>query len=116
MKAWKFYFSIFKRKARLAAYTRNTLYRKKMNRLFSSWKTVTDNDFHQRLKREKQTFRTDLENKLLVVWSTKVDALLLYVAELEDKIRQEQESREQLTQIYEQSLHLGYNRLTSETH
>jgi len=50
-----------------------------------------------------------------VQWSTKVDALMLYVAELEDKIRQEQESREKLTLSYEQSLNVGHTRLINET-
>ena len=100
-KAWRFYFSIYKRKARLAAYTRNTLYRKKLVRLFTSWRSVTDREFKERLSKEKHTFRTDLESKILVQWSTKVDALMLYVAELEDKIKHEQEAREKLTLAYE---------------
>ena len=44
-KAWRFYFAIYKQKARKAAYTRNTLHRKKMNRLFSSWRGVTHREF-----------------------------------------------------------------------
>lgn len=100
-KAWRFYFSIYKRKARLAAYTRNTLYRKKLVRLFTSWRRVTDMEFKERLNREKNTFRHDLESKILVQWSTKVDALTLYVAELEDKIKHEQEAREKLKIAYD---------------
>ena len=61
-----------------------------------------------RIEREKQTFRTELEGRLLVQWSTKVDALLLYVAELEQKIRQEQEAREKLALMYDASLNVGY--------
>ena len=78
-KAWRFYFSIYKRKSRLAAYTRNTLYRKKLSRLFSSWRLVTDLDFKERLERDKAAFRADLEGKILVQWKTKVKALWLYV-------------------------------------
>ena len=114
-KAWRFYFSIYKRKARLAAYTRNTLYRKKLVRLFTSWRRVTDMEFKERLNREKSTFRNDLESKILVQWSTKVDALTLYVAELEDKIKHEQEAREKLKIAYDQSLNLGHQRLVDET-
>ena len=40
---------------------------------------------------------------------------MLYVSELEEKIKQEQEAREKLTTMYDSSLALGYNRLTSET-
>ena len=100
-KAWRVYFRVYKQKSRLAAYTRNTLYRKKMNRLFQSWRTVTSSESKVRIEREKHAFRTDLESKLLIQWSTKVDALLLYVAELEDKIKQEQEAREKLALMYD---------------
>ena len=86
-KAWKFYFSKYKSKNRVAAYLRNTLYRKKVKRLFSSWRGVTHEEFSQRLEREKNSFRAELEGRILVQWSTKVEALLLYVAELEDKIK-----------------------------
>lgn len=79
-KAWRLYFGVYKRKARLAAYMRNTLYRKKLNRLFSSWRSVSHQEFKIRMEREKHTFRTDLESKILVQWSTKVDALILYVS------------------------------------
>lgn len=88
-KAWRAYFAVYKSKSRKAAYTRNTLHRGKMNRLFTSWRKVTYNDFHSRIEIEKKTFRDNLEGEILVQWSTKVDALSLYVAELEDKIRQE---------------------------
>jgi len=68
-----------------------------------------------RMNHERITFRTQLESQVLVQWSTKVDALLLYVAELEDKIKQEQEARDKLALMYDQSLSVGYTRLTNET-
>lgn len=88
-KAWRMYFAVYKSKSRKAAYTRNTLHRKKMERLFQSWRNVTHQEFKVRMTRENSTFRTELETSILVQWSTKVDALLLYVAELESKIEQE---------------------------
>jgi len=94
IKAWKTYFAKYKSKARLAAYMRNTLYRKKMNRLFENWRNVTQTEFKVRMTRERSTFRNQLESQVLVQWSTKVDALLLYVAELEDKIKQEQDAKD----------------------
>lgn len=115
MKNWRAYFAVYKQKARLAAFTRNTLYRKKMKRLFKSWRGVTHDMFTTRLDHEKTTFRTEIESQILVQWSTKVNALLLYVAELEDKIKQEQEARAALTQIYDNSLNLGHQRLVNET-
>jgi len=45
LKAWKSYFAKYKSKARLAAYMRNTLHRKKMNRLFENWRGVTHKEF-----------------------------------------------------------------------
>ena len=104
MKAWRKYFSVYKAKSRLAAYHRNSLYRMKLNRIFGSWRSVSHAEFKVRMTAEKETFRHELESKILVQWSTKVDALVLYVAQLEEKIKQEQESREQLTLIYDQSL------------
>lgn len=76
---------------------------------------MTHEEFTQRLDHEKTTFRTELESQILVQWSTKVNALLLYVAELEDKIKEEQEAREQLAEIYDASLNVGHNRLVTET-
>ena len=67
------------------------------------------------MEREKSTFRMNLESEILVQWSTKVDALMLYVAELEDKIKQEQEAKDMLALMYDQSLTTGYTRLQSET-
>jgi len=52
---------------------------------------------------------------MLIQWSTKVDALKLYMAQLEDKIRVEQEAREKLAITYEESLNVGVHRLQDET-
>jgi len=41
---------------------------------------------------------------MLVQWTSKVDALMLYMAQLEEKTKQEQDERQRLAQIYEQSL------------
>lgn len=52
---------------------------------------------------------------MLTSWSQKVDALLLYMAQLEDKIKTEVEARENLTRVYENSLNNGVNKLNDET-
>ena len=57
----------------------------------------------------------NLESEILVQWSTKVDACMLYVAELEEKIKEEQDARENLSLVYDESLMVGYNRLSAET-
>jgi len=49
------------------------------------------------------------------MWTSKVDQLMLYMAQLEDKIKSEVQAREQLTQTYEQSLNKGVNKLNTET-
>ena len=53
----------------------------------------------------------ELESKMLVKWSTKVDALLIYMKQLEDKIKMEQDAREKLTYTYDHSLNTGFNEL-----
>ena len=88
-KAWVYYYKVQKRKNRLAAYTRNKIHRAKLRRLYESWRGVTHEWFKERLDREKTTFRMELESKMLVKWSTKVDALLIYMKQLEDKIKME---------------------------
>ena len=52
---------------------------------------------------------------MLVQYSTKVDAMLLYVAELEDKIKEEQDARERLAIVYDQSVNTGFEKLNEET-
>jgi hypothetical protein len=52
---------------------------------------------------------------MLNVFTSKVDALLLYMAQLEEKIKIEQEARESLTQTYETSLNHGVSKLNTET-
>ena len=72
-----------------------------MNRLFETWRGVTHKEFQVRMDHERSTFRMNLESQILVQWSTKVDALLLYVSHLEEKIKQEQDAREKLTLMYD---------------
>ena len=64
---------------------------------------------------EKEIFRRDLESRMLVKWSSKVDHLLVYMAQLEEKIKVEQGAREKLTNTYEASLNQGVNKLNTET-
>ena len=52
---------------------------------------------------------------MLTQWSTKVDSLLLYMSQLEDKIKVEQEARQKLAEAYDNSLNNGFSRLNLET-
>jgi hypothetical protein len=86
-----------------------------MKHLFESWRGVSHKWFKGRLESQTGEFRADLEGKMLNVFTSKVDALLLYMAQLEEKIKVEQEAREELTQTYEASLNQGVSRLNTET-
>ena len=88
-KSWVYYKSVQKRKSRLAAYTRNKLHRAKMRRLFESWRGVSHELFKSRIEHEKVTFREEVESTMCTTLNTKVNSLLLYMAELEDKIKLE---------------------------
>jgi len=86
-----------------------------MKHLFESWRGVSHKWFKHRLESETGRVRSDLEGKMLNVFTSKVDALLLYMAQLEEKIKIEQDARESLTQTYESSLNQGVSRLNTET-
>lgn len=49
------------------------------------------------------------------MWTEKVDQLMLYMGQLENKIKTEVAARESLTQTYESSLNKGAVKLNSET-
>lgn len=49
------------------------------------------------------------------MWTSKVDQLMLYMAQMEDKIKSEVKAREMLSVTYEQSLNRGVNKLNYET-
>ena len=72
--------------------------------MFHSWRQVVHEEFKEKLESEKAQKRMELESKMLVQWSKKVDSLMVYMAQLEDKIKMEQEAREQLARTYDQSL------------
>jgi hypothetical protein len=51
---------------------------------------------------------------MLNIYSHKVNALTLLMSQLEEKIAQEQQAREDLARTYEQSLNTGVARLNNE--
>ena len=63
----------------------------------------------------EKEFRQNMETEKLTMWTSKVDQLMLYMAQLEDKIKTEVLAREQLTQSYEMSLNRGVRTLNLET-
>ena len=83
--------------------------------MFESWRGVTHVLFRERIQGLTGRIRNDLKRKFLKQWSTKVDDQLIVMAELEEKIKEEVESREALTVTYEKSLQYGANKLQTET-
>lgn len=53
------------------------------------WRTVTHEWGKERINTEEATFRKNLEREKLTMWTSKVDQLMLYMAQLEDKIKVE---------------------------
>lgn len=58
-------------------------------------------NFVTKLDTKEVEFRAELEGKILIQYQNKVDSLLLYAAELEDKIKVEQDAREKMTRLYD---------------
>jgi hypothetical protein len=60
-----------------------------LSRIFNNWQKVSHQLGKERIACEEVTFRKNLEKEKLTMWSSKVDQLMLYMAQLEDKIKQE---------------------------
>jgi hypothetical protein len=57
-------------------------------------RTICHNDGKKKIKDWQAVFRNEMETEKLTMWSSKVDQLMLYMAQLEDKIKQEVQARE----------------------
>ena len=115
MKAMKKYLKRKKEKKRIGAYTRNTIHRNKMKRFFKGWHEVSHQWGKDRIAKESAEYKLDLETERLTMWTSKVDQLMLYLRQLEGKIKTEVQAREQLTIAYEQSLNKGVQKVNRET-
>jgi hypothetical protein len=115
IKFWKVYVKKRKEKNRKAAYTRNTIYRNMLTRVFRGWRTSTHEWGIERLNNNEDSYRKDLERQKLTMWTSKVDQLMLYMAQMEDKIKSEVKARESLSVTYEQSINRGVSKLNYET-
>ena len=115
LKFWKSYVKRRREKKRIAAYSRNTIYRNNLTRHFKNWRNNAHELGKHRIAKYEIVFRKELEREKLTMWTSKVDQLMLYMAQLEDKIKSEVQAREQLTQTYELSLNKGVNKLNNET-
>ena len=86
-----------------------------LKKAFYSLRKVSHETFVSKLSTMETSFRAELESKILLQYRNKVDSLLLYAAELEDKIKLEQDAREKMTRLYDQSLHQGFQVFNEET-
>ena len=88
-------------KNRKAAYTRNTIYRNRLTRIFRGWRGTTHQWGIVRISNKEDGFRKEMEREKLTMWTSKVDQLMLYMAQMEDKIKAEVKAREMLSVTYE---------------
>jgi hypothetical protein len=106
---------LMQREKRLAAYSKNALFRRRLRLLFGSWRGVTHQWFKQRIDSESKAYENSKRQEMLTQWDQQVDTLKIYMAQLQERIRQEVQAREQLTLSYEQSLNKGVDQLNTET-
>jgi hypothetical protein len=96
-----YYFEMAKFEKRIKAYSKNFMYRRKMRLLFGSWRGVSHQWFKQRINKEAVEYERTQRDKELAQWDKEVDALKVYMAQLQEKIRIEVQAREELTKTYE---------------
>jgi hypothetical protein len=101
IKYWRIYVKRRVEKNRKAAYTRNTIYRNSLTRIFRGWRSCSHSWGIERINNSEDIFRKDLERQKLTMWTSKVDQLMLYMAQMEDKIKSEVKAREMLSLTYE---------------
>lgn len=115
LRAWKYYTKCRKQRNRVYSYIINKFHRRRQSKIYEGWKWVAHKQFKEEVDAKKFRIQAELESKMLTQWSTKVDALLLYMSQLEDKIKVEQEARQKLAEAYDNSLNNGFSRLNLET-
>ena len=72
-----------------------------MKRFLKGWQFVSHKWGQERIAKESAEYKLDLETERLTMWTSKVDQLMLYLRQLEGKIKTEVQAREQLTVAYE---------------
>ena len=104
-----------KRDKRIMAYSKNYMHRRKSRLLFGSWRGVTHLWFKERINKEAIEYERVRRDEELIHWDKEVDALKIYMAQLQEKIRVEVQAREELARTYESSLNRGTAQLNEET-
>ena len=75
-----------------------------MMKVFDALRLQAHTNKKETVDNSEETFRDALESRILVQYRNKVDSLLIKAAELEDMIKTEQDAREKMTHLYDQSL------------
>lgn len=115
MHEWKNYIKREREWKRLCAYANNKFYRYRLRDVFKNWNKVTHQWGKERIQKESAEYRLDQETEKLTMWTLKVDQMMLYLRQLEGKIKTEVQAREQLTIAYESSLNKGVQKVNRET-
>ncbi len=102
-----YYTQMQKREKRIKAYSKNYMYRRNMRQLFYNWRAVSHQWFKERINHEAVEYEREQRDKELTHWDKEVDALKVYMAQLQEKIRIEVQAREELARTYENSLNRG---------
>lgn len=82
-----YFAQVEKRGKRLKAYSKNYMYRRKMRKLFYNWRAVSHQWFKKRINKEAIDYEKKQRDKELTQWDKEVDALKVYMAQLQEKIR-----------------------------
>jgi hypothetical protein len=86
-----------------------------MRGLFYGWRGISHRWFKKRINKEAIEYEKTQRDKELTQWDKEVEALKVYMAQLQEKIRIEVIAREELTRTYENSLNRGVVQLNEET-
>ena len=89
----------------------NDKYLQKMMKVFDALRLKAHINKKETVDNSEETFRDALESRILVQYRNKVDSLLIKAAELEDMIKTEQDAREKMTHLYDQSISQGFHAL-----
>ncbi|CDW80263.1 UNKNOWN [Stylonychia lemnae] len=115
VRAMQYFKDIIQRERRIRVYTRNYMYRRNLRLLFGSWRGVSHSWFKERINEEAKSYEHKVTIEKLISWNQNVDAMKIYMVQLQEKIRIEVAAREELAITYEQSLNKGVGQLNNET-
>ena len=93
-KFWRIYVAQRKAKARVLSYSKNRVQENMMRRLYRGWYRVSHQWGRDRVNAQEETIRINFQNERLNMWTEKVEQMVAYMAQLEDKIKQEVQARE----------------------